>query len=1103
MKIEHLRHGSVATLALRPAAGSAPNPHKPGTPAQLLFEAAGATLLKAGDWGCAVAGATPEDGEALEQLRAQSFPRLAWLVSAGQDCTLALQVHTFLHKAMLPECDFGIDEALVADLQRSQRQPLSTARAIEWMIDEFLVSAGGTAHAFLSVDPKAEPGTWQLFGRAAIATLRRTRLDDGRDVLRVEAVKRPQRMAHVPLALVSGALRFADVSVAGRLRTVAAAELSQLAVSGASLLDLWKRYAELEDEAVLERAQQAGILAYSFAESLPDSRYRFTLAPGVANEAIEAFRSALDDGQAIEAAVEAPDVLAPGAGWDVVRTGERKLAGVLFAGEIKDARRDRRLTLTPKDPDQPPPAEGVLFLSLAGDRARMGRRKRAFDEIAEASCPMPQLGLLIEGRPVPSREAGTQAGMPDMVKRKVYGDEEPTRMQRRAVEVALNTPDIALIQGPPGTGKTTVIVALVECLQRMWGGAEGLQGRLLLSGFQHDAVENAIRKMSVNGLPPLKFGGRRGSDSGRAAEIQVEVWAQGRAEAIRLAWPELDEGASPSEIDTLIQSYLEAPGTLEQAGRMLCDLAERLRARLPAAVSGALLELGRELADKSQAARVRDPVRARRVQMVRALRCDVAGFLDDGPQNAQRLHAELQGAGIAAADDLALLERAALWEPGAAHHPAPPFLAALRGMRRRLLLDLTPAAAVYDALPQVRADVLDLLAAARDTLARARRRDGADDAVRAFLQTLEDDPETVQAAVLSYTSVYAATCQQSARYDLMDLRPEAGYDTVVVDEAARADPLDLLVPLAQARRRIVLVGDHRQLPHIIDRKLAAELDAAARRGGADAPNESAMLEKSLFETLFIELRERQARDKIPRVVTLDQQFRMHPALGEFVSAEFYAPHGEAFGSPTPAAKFAHGLPRYPGPAAWLRVPIASGEEHPGQSKSRGCEAKAIVRELQALMDHDAGKPLTFGVITFYSAQVALIQEALVKAGMVELDEDGVAEVVEPYRELTKPNGRYVERLRYGTVDAFQGMEFDVVFVSMVRSNRIPGGQANWRGRYGHLMSPNRLCVAMSRQQRLLIVAGDDGMLRGADAQQAIGPLVRFHRLCEVIDAGKV
>jgi len=46
-----------------------------------------------------------------------------------------------------------------------------------------------------------------------------------------------------------------------------------------------------------------------------------------------------------------------------------------------------------------------------------------------------------------------------------------------------------------------------------------------------------------------------------------------------------------------------------------------------------------------------------------------------------------------------------------------------------------------------------------------------------------------------------------------------GYDTVVVDEAARANPLDLFIPLAKAKRRIILVGDHRQLPHIIDREL--------------------------------------------------------------------------------------------------------------------------------------------------------------------------------------------------------------------------------------------------------------------------------------------
>ena len=44
---------------------------------------------------------------------------------------------------------------------------------------------------------------------------------------------------------------------------------------------------------------------------------------------------------------------------------------------------------------------------------------------------------------------------------------------------------------------------------------------------------------------------------------------------------------------------------------------------------------------------------------------------------------------------------------------------------------------------------------------------------------------------------------------------------------------------------------------------------------------------------------------------------------------------------------------------------------------------------------------------------------------------------------------------------------------------------------------------MSRQKRLLIVAGDDGMLRAANAPKAISPLVEFHKLSEVRDAARV
>jgi len=74
-----------------------------------------------------------------------------------------------------------------------------------------------------------------------------------------------------------------------------------------------------------------------------------------------------------------------------------------------------------------------------------------------------------------------------------------------------------------------------------------------------------------------------------------------------------------------------------------------------------------------------------------------------------------------------------------------------------------------------------------------------------------------------------------------------------------------------------------------------------------------------------------------------------------------------------------------------------------------------------------------------------------------------------------------ERLRVGTVDAFQGKEFDVVILSPVRSNnlKVPkntdDNNSALNRKFGHLLLPNRMCVALSRQRRLLIVVGDDTM----------------------------
>ena len=57
----------------------------------------------------------------------------------------------------------------------------------------------------------------------------------------------------------------------------------------------------------------------------------------------------------------------------------------------------------------------------------------------------------------------------------------------------------------------------------------------------------------------------------------------------------------------------------------------------------------------------------------------------------------------------------------------------------------------------------------------------------------------------------------------------------------------------------------------------------------------------------------------------------------------------------------------------------------------------------------------------------------------------------------------------GTVDSFQGQESDLVIFSATRSNDM--------GDMGFLRDPRRLCVAITRARRGLILVGDARTLR--------------------------
>lgn len=1051
-------------------------------------------LLTLSDAMALVSPVTEADAQRLNAELSTGRATLAQLSGLASDDSVELQVAFFSGSiADMGDVEIGVDEYVV---QSCRKLDTSSSRDVyAWLEERCIIKIGDQPYFFLTAGPAIEdelrpdPEDAGEGGRDTpdASAIRNSFCVTGSDMLRFVATTRVlpdgeliyvatkltvrRNNSDKAIRLAKGNLKFLDWTRTGRIQLRAKAQLIALTNDESSYLRKWDEFGDLEGMILLDKAREFGVLEFTQPESHRDGTVRVRIT-----QAADAALAALEDKQVQELEVvdALPEYLAdPSLSFsDFSRSVVRAGGGHNKDQNLEVADYDRESkTLFLKAENVP--AGRMLVLSMRGEITQIRRRYEARKKILEGRSANPQLGLLIEenGEITSFRSPQKVKPLSRFVRAKVFSN-PPTPMQERAIDVALNTPDIAVIQGPPGTGKTTVIAAILERLNEIatQGGASG-PGQVLLSGFQHDAVENMIDRISLNGLPVPKFGKRSGTpeEDLNAFEKRLEEWCGTIARELRAKNPQVAELEEEAAIRDLRKHYLRTP-----THKLAATLVERIAAVNVLVVgeelSGRAVRLSKRLATEE----LLKSGRSRHLPAAQRIRTRPESFADDGPERAEDALTDLED--VLDPEQFVLLDKASAWrrEDG-----IPPFLSELRDLKRSLLVQLsTPPVFRVEKHSD---EVLDLAEAAVNKISQQglTATDKKTAVLAEFLAELENNPFGMIDAVSDFSYAFSATVQQSVNKEMQRRKnDDLEYEYVIVDEAARVSPRDLMIPLAQGKK-IILVGDHRQLPHIIDEEVAKRMEE-----GADGPSESDWLKMSMFEYLFSErLKALEEKDGIQRRVTLDKQFRMHPQLGNFVSRNFYERFDptERFESGLPGSMFDHNLPGSGNkPAMWLDVPASAGNcRRSGTSWVRQAEANAITRQLLTWIESPGGEKLTYGVISFYKAQADLIRRGLRRQLGTVADSD---------------------QIRVGTVDSFQGMEFDVVFLSIVRTaspTRPPAGRDRAKQAqrlFGHLCLSNRLNVSMSRQKKLLVAVGDGALVTGDLALEYIRGLVDFYRL---------
>ncbi len=284
-----------------------------------------------------------------------------------------------------------------------------------------------------------------------------------------------------------------------------------------------------------------------------------------------------------------------------------------------------------------------------------------------------------------------------------------------------------------------------------------------------------------------------------------------------------------------------------------------------------------------------------------------------------------------------------------------------------------------------------------------------------------DIDNDIKQLLISQHQVLGATCVGLAvkhlGIELME------FDVTIIDETGRATAPEILIP-ALRTKKLILIGDHNQLPPSIDRHLLEQLESDDLQN-LDAIDRQ-LLEESFFENLYKHIPE-------SNKAMLNEQFRMPAPIGSLVSQLFYK------------EKLKNGVikntSQFYDPKNIIRWINVEGEHELEKTSSYNKDQVQKIIELLEQIDRTLNQRKirkTIGIITPYNAQKRCLRLEVEKYGFKNFDE-----------------------LKIDTVDAFQGEEADIIIYSTVKTC----------GNLSFLLDSKRLNVAISRAKENLIFVG--------------------------------